>query len=239
MFGTLFINLWIKGWIRECRPPHELWMENVDVFSFPSGHAQVGILLWWGFAYYLREKLIATVCLFIGLMIALSRPYLGVHYPQDITAGALLGLVTLTICILFEKKQYTPLKKYPLWGQTSILLILLVTYLLIINDPKHIGFLVTSACLGFWLGCQFEEKYVQFKPSASPFLLLKQMLIGAFGLILLYPGLSWVLREVPTHLALGFHALQYFLLGFWISYGAPLIFLRFNYVTSSRPQQFN
>jgi hypothetical protein len=214
-------------------------MEKVDIFSFPSGHAQVGIFLWCGFAYYLRDKRLSIVCLFVGLMIALSRPYLGVHYPQDITAGALLGLATLVICILFEKKQYAPLKKLPFWAQVPCLLILFISYLCVINDPKHYGFLVVFACLGFWLGCQFEEKYIQFIPLASPSSLLKQSMIGIFGLLLLYQGVNQVLHYVPADLMLGFHSLQYCLLGLWISYGVPALCSRINLVSSSIPRQFN
>lgn len=239
LFATLLVNLWLKGWIRECRPPTEFWMKKVDIYSFPSGHAQVGILIWWGFAYFTKNRFLSWIYIFIGLMIALSRSYLGVHYLQDILCGALLGAATLVVCILFEKKQYAPLEKLLLWVQSCILLMLFIPFLLLINDPKHIGITVVSTCLGFWLGCQLEEKYIQFQPFSSTSSLIYQILIGAAGIIVMYYGMSWLISYAPLKMQLIFQAQQYFLLGLWISFGAPAICLRFNFVNSSLNQKFN
>jgi membrane-associated phospholipid phosphatase len=94
----------IKEWIKECRPPQQFWLEQVSGFAFPSGHAEVGPLLWWGLAYYVRPLWLKTTFILIGLLIGLSRIYLGVHYPQDVFVGFLLGLIVLSLCILVEKK---------------------------------------------------------------------------------------------------------------------------------------
>lgn len=61
----------------------------LDRFSFPSGHTSVAfVVLTAAGAFYLwLVPLLAVVAVLIGI----SRVYLGVHYPSDVLAGALLG----------------------------------------------------------------------------------------------------------------------------------------------------
>lgn len=63
----------------------------LDRFSFPSGHTQHAV----GFsvtavAFFPQ---MAIVLYPVAFLIALSRPLLGLHYPSDVTVGALLGVV--------------------------------------------------------------------------------------------------------------------------------------------------
>jgi membrane-associated phospholipid phosphatase len=64
----------------------------VTSLSFPSAHATTSFA---AAAAYSRALPFASP-LFYGAatMFALSRPYLGVHYPSDVVAGAALGTLT-------------------------------------------------------------------------------------------------------------------------------------------------
>jgi undecaprenyl-diphosphatase len=63
--------------------------ERPSSYSFPSGHAAASV----AGAYALSAMWPAgrAVCWTLAALITLSRAYLGVHYPTDLLAGALLG----------------------------------------------------------------------------------------------------------------------------------------------------
>ena len=72
-------------------------------FSFPSGHSvssfAVAFVL-----YQLLPKRYGVPAVIIAVLIALSRLYLGVHYPSDVLAGMIIGLVISKTAIWLTKK---------------------------------------------------------------------------------------------------------------------------------------
>jgi undecaprenyl-diphosphatase len=63
-----------------------------DEFSFPSGHTAAAFVMFTvlGSAYAALAVPLAVLSVLIGV----SRVYLGVHYPSDVAAGALLGCLS-------------------------------------------------------------------------------------------------------------------------------------------------
>lgn len=77
------------------------WLVGVpDRFSFPSGHATAGLAMALPLALALPIPS-ALVVLSLGVVVGLSRCYLGVHYPGDVLAGwALSGSVLAGVLLL-------------------------------------------------------------------------------------------------------------------------------------------
>jgi undecaprenyl-diphosphatase len=78
-------------------------------FSMPSGHA-ISSFAAAAALFYLPRHFVPILArsypLMLAAAVALSRVYLGVHYPSDVIVGALLGsMVALLISLLFERLQ--------------------------------------------------------------------------------------------------------------------------------------
>lgn len=224
MFTSLMLNLLIKGWVMECRPPSIFWLEAIKdgSFSFPSGHTQVAAPLWLGFAYYVRHRGLALLYLLIGLLIALSRPYLGVHFPHDVAVGMLLGLGIFSFFIYAEQKQWEPPIRYSFIQRCSLLSLLFVIYLLLCHQVTANVVATLAAFAGFWLGCQGEMQWLQFNPSATLAQRLKLLLIGMAGIAVLWKGFNFLGKPTDVYAQIGVHIVQYSLLGWWITFAAPL-----------------
>lgn len=83
-------------------PPMQLLIRKPMTYSFPSGHttssfAAAGVL-----SKYLRNYAVGIFIL--ACLIAFSRIYLYVHYPTDVLAGIVLGLICSRIIIYIFNK---------------------------------------------------------------------------------------------------------------------------------------
>lgn len=88
--ATYLLNTAVKGVLRRQRPALEglpALIATPTRLSFPSAHASSSFA---AARAYSRLLPVAPLYATAGAM-ALSRVYLGVHYPSDIAAGALLG----------------------------------------------------------------------------------------------------------------------------------------------------
>lgn len=100
-------NIGLKQLINRARPTLD-HLVYVNTLSFPSGHS-MSAMAFYGFLVYLclrykvarwlKVSLVILLCVLI-LSIGLSRIYLGVHYPSDVAAGFMGGLIWVTLCAI-------------------------------------------------------------------------------------------------------------------------------------------
>ena len=92
IFATQMLNTAVKGVFRRSRPAVEGLPSLVSLptsLSFPSAHSSTSFAAARAFSALVprgRRALYAGAC-----AMALSRVYVGVHYPSDIAVGAVLG----------------------------------------------------------------------------------------------------------------------------------------------------
>lgn len=72
-------------------------------YGFPSCHAANTFGLAFFVVYVFRHRGLSTFTVIWALLNCYSRAYLGVHYPGDLLAGALVGFVGASLCyVLFR-----------------------------------------------------------------------------------------------------------------------------------------
>lgn len=98
LLSLLVNNICLKPLIDRTRP-YEL-IEGLAILvsppgdaSFPSGHSGASFAAATAMFPYLKRRWVAVCLIILAALIALSRLYVGVHFPTDVVAGALIGVV--------------------------------------------------------------------------------------------------------------------------------------------------
>ena len=98
LFDYLIINVALKTLVARPRPfvVNELiqpLITNVSPYrSFPSGHSGGSFAAMFALYKWVPKK-VGIPALILASLVALSRLYVGVHYPTDIIAGCIIGFI--------------------------------------------------------------------------------------------------------------------------------------------------
>jgi undecaprenyl-diphosphatase len=106
---ALLVGHFVAAAVDRARPfvdhPHvHLFLSHAADPGFPSDHATGAFAI--AFALVLRDRVLGIVALALALVLSFGRVALGVHYPSDVFAGAVLGLaaaLVLWIPVLRER----------------------------------------------------------------------------------------------------------------------------------------
>lgn len=113
-------NIVLKQLINRERPSMDQ-LVSVSTLSFPSGHA-MSAMAFYGFLIYLGFHLATSLGVKLAifftlgaliLLIGFSRIYLGVHYPSDVLAGFIGGIIWVSFFVtLFKIRELYKISHY-------------------------------------------------------------------------------------------------------------------------------
>lgn len=187
--------------------------------GFPSGHAQGSVGFWGSLALSFRNRAAWAICAVIIILVSYSRLYLGVHYVGDVIGGLLLGLACLAAVIPVMNNVA---KHYHRFHAAAVIAVLIIApAAAVMFLPGNMLSKDMGTISGFLIGAYLAEKEVRFNPRNSIAYQLAKIGIGFVGLAAIRFGLKAVLPDLPI-----FGFFRYWLIGAWVSIGAPYIFSR-------------
>ncbi len=114
--GEEAVTFVLKHLVKRMRPDEALGLIREDSYSFPSGHVVRATVLFGLLAYFIFKScrsakarvLTITIYILAVFLVALSRVYLGVHYPTDVWGSVLLGgaMLALVVGVLEISSRY-------------------------------------------------------------------------------------------------------------------------------------
>ncbi len=251
---TILINAELKHLLRGPRPfwidptVAEAGVENG--YGIPSGHTQNTAVLLFFLASWFKKGwgwLLAIVA--VALMM-LSRLYLGLHFLNDLAGGLFVAAIILLFYWLWQRYTVARVRKQIfgrrlLWTiiPPFILLIPYVIALFILGAPEtavswseylpiaeaesyKTTALSFGVFMGFAIGILFEARDVRFRVEGAWWLRLLRFVVGMIGMLLFWRGLALVFPTEPTWFMLIFRALRYFITVLWMTYFAPMLFVK-------------
>ena len=115
--GGVLINgslTWLMKTSVERERPFDTYPDRIDPqyqphdFSFPSGHTSWAFQWATATALYAKKWYVAVPCYAYASSIAFSRMVMGVHYPSDVLAGALLGSGSAWLSWKINQRLFSP-----------------------------------------------------------------------------------------------------------------------------------
>lgn len=225
--GTL-ANQFMKLWFRIPRP----WIldekftileqarEAASGYSFPSGHTQSAVGTFGAIAYTAKNKWVRLIAVVIAVLVPLSRMYIGVHTPLDVTVAAAMAVVLIIFLhpiVLGKARNNIPF----LLGFMTILSAAFLCFVEFYPFPSDIdphnlssgvknAYTLIGAMIGLLVVYIVDEKWQDFCTNAVWWAQVLKVVLGLLLVLAVKSGL-----KAPLNMLLGEpfgRAFRYFLI---------------------------
>ncbi len=217
-FTSVFTNA-VKGILKISRPIgtpgiRSLYTTTATGYSFPSGHSTNSAALFYGTARALNRRRFWILALIVPALVALSRLYLGLHWPTDVVGGYGIGLLM-------------PFLLWPLYrkfaGQKPLLFLLstlvFLPFCFVLKEDALDFWKIFGFSLGTVLGSFLETRFVRFSTDGTPKQKALRFIFGLLSVGLLYLPMKLLL---PATIPAVFF--RYFVIPVYAMAGWPALF---------------
>ncbi|MBN1940848.1 MAG: phosphatase PAP2 family protein [Candidatus Diapherotrites archaeon] len=217
VLSSIFVGA-LKGFFARTRPdigmPKMLEFDTFGTHSFPSGHATL-ITAQTAYAKNKVPKKSWGIAAIVIALVAISRVYLGVHYPSDVIVGIIMGgAIGIAYSHIAKRVTYTQLHLTK--SEDAIAIVAIITGAIFL-----VGFLQSiplgAALIGYYLGFfSLKEIGLHEKKLTKKKYWIKQVI--GFGVLIAIIALA-ITFPIANILIFG-------LAGYWVSCLWPIIFER-------------
>lgn len=109
---AVVLNLGLKNLVQRARPYDQFsdlipLVGRLKDFSFPSGHSGCAFAVAGIFCIVPPggKRVFGWIMLVLAVMIGFSRLYVGVHFPTDVLAGAVIGFLSAVFVAVLYRRQ--------------------------------------------------------------------------------------------------------------------------------------
>ncbi len=191
MASTALINPLIKNIVCRTRPFDSGFgiqnLRDVDGYSFPSGHSSGSASTFVGATVVYKNKKwkwLIAISVVIPILVALSRTYLGAHYPTDVVCGLALGV---GMVFLLNFLYAIVANKYFIYG--GLLLVGFAGFFYCTTSDFYTAY---GLLIGLMCGVLFEEKVVKFDNTKIWWRVILRVAVGGG----LYLGFNELLKLI-------------------------------------------
>ena len=166
----------------------EIYDIAVQGYSFPSGHACSSAAAYGTVFTSSKSQKVKTACILLIVLICVSRVYLGVHFPTDVLAGAVIGVAVVFLNgMLMRRKE----------NRNAVLLCIIALCSAGLFFCRTEDFFTSYGVLtGGFAGMIFEKKHVGFSNTDVFLIKLSRTAAG----IAVFLAVNWLLKTAFGHI---------------------------------------
>ena len=224
-----------RPWVRDKRiHPWKDALGSATGYSFPSGHTvTAAAVLGSTVIMQRRRKWVSVLMVFLILLVAFSRNYLGVHTPQDVLAGIAEACLVIAFSSWLFRHIRGNERRQDIWTAIGVVVVILSLLWIqfkgypmdtdaetgeLVVDPQSMMkdvFMSLGTMLGFLAGSFWERKRIHFDPSGTVKERIIRSAIGTVVVLAIYLGLRKAMVQM-INVKLG-SIVSMFLLSFFVT----------------------
>ncbi len=226
-----------------------MWWEETS-YGVPSGHVQLATVTYLFIAGWIRRWWAWLIAAVMIILMAISRIYLGAHFPHDVLVGFFISIFVLLGFVSWQRNYAKGFQKRILGQKLMVAVAVPVVYAvifvgvsLLIGEPdmsvewadyipaaelagKEGVATAVGMLLGAGIGLIFEGSRIRFRVDGKIWLRAVRYIVGLAITLALWAGLKVIFPEEPLWLAMILRVLRYFIVALWITYYAPWFFVK-------------